>query len=342
MQTTNGESQTVSDKFDFAATKIAHSPLGRRLGIFFLTLLPDPKTSIVAKNRPLHLEIPRGLPQDHPGASTCNLGTKKHSISTMSEFSLGAAETGDSIPSSFAEFISVASGRSIISGADWGDERFELGLSGDGMIRVFWTRDGLHINYVSTTNPGETPPLMLQLVDGERRVPARLLEGRLRGLRSLYAIVHLISTGRADVLERALISAPNSDLEELLHPDEQLFIECLAPGSWYVTLWAKVRPAYQSVLQTVAIIYVRGREALLKKLEAEARLKELAVEAKEFELATKKIDYGLGLMDRLSSDPAKAALRQRVEQDLSSFLLASPGSSEVQSASHRLLQNSQE
>ena len=260
----------------------------------------------------------------------------------MAEFSLGAAETGDNVPSSFAEHINIVSGRSIVSGADWGHDRFELGLSGDGMIRVFWRPDGLHINYISTTNPGEIPPLMLQLVDGERRVPARLIEGRLRGLRSLYAVVHLLSTGRSEILEQALISAPNSDLEELLHPDEQLFVECLAPGSWYVTLWAKVRPAYQSVLQTVAFVYVRGREALLKKLEAEARLKELDVEAKEFELATKKIDYGLGLMDRLSSDPAKAALRQRVEQDLSSFLLASPGSNEVQSASQRLLQHSQE
>jgi len=34
----------------------------------------------------------------------------------------------------------------------------------------------------------------------------------------------------------------------------------------------------------VSIVSVRGREALLKKLEAEARLKELSVEEKEFEI----------------------------------------------------------
>lgn len=42
---------------------------------------------------------------------------------------------------------------------------------------------------------------------------------------------------------------------------------------------------------------MRGREALLKKLEAEARLKELDVEEKEFEIFTKKADYGLNLMN---------------------------------------------
>jgi len=43
------------------------------------------------------------------------------------------------------------------------------------------------------------------------------------------------------------------DLELLLYDDELLYIECLAPGSWYVTLWSKVRVSYHSILQTIAV-----------------------------------------------------------------------------------------
>jgi len=178
---------------------------------------------------------------------------------------------------------------------------------------------------------------MLQIVDGEKRLPARILEKRLRALRTLYAIVHLSLTDRFNLVQDVLAKDPFYDLELLLHDDELLYIECLAPGSWYITLWSKVRSSYHSILQTVSIVSVRGREALLKKLEAEARLKELDVEEKEFEIFTQKADYGLNLMDRLSSDSAKTALRDRVEEALGNFLLLEPHSVEVQNAKKRLL-----
>lgn len=94
----------------------------------------------------------------------------------MAEFTLGAQELGETQQSNFAEFINIVNGRSVISGADWGNDRIEFGLSGDGMVRIFWTPDGLHANFISTTNKGDIPPLMLQIVDGEKRLPARILE----------------------------------------------------------------------------------------------------------------------------------------------------------------------
>jgi len=42
-------------------------------------------------------------------------------------------------------------------------------------------------------------------------------------------------------------------------------------------------------------------------------------------------------MDRLSSDSAKSALRDRVEEELGNFLLLDPHSIEVQNAKKRLL-----
>ena len=152
-----------------------------------------------------------------------------------------------------------------------------------------------------------------------------------------YAIVHLSLTDRFNLVQDVISKDPGYDLELLLDDDELLYVECLSPGSWYVTLWSKLRTSYRSVLQTVAIVSERGREALLSKLEAEARLKELEVEEKEFENFTKKVDYGLGLIDRLSSDSAKTALSDRVEEELSNFLLLQPHSIEVQNAKKRLL-----
>ncbi len=255
----------------------------------------------------------------------------------MAEFTLGAQELGEVQQSNFAEFISIVTGRSVISGADWGKDRIEFGLSGDGMIRIFWSPDGLQANFIATTNKDEIPPLMLQIIDGEKRVPARTLEKRLRALRTLYAIVHLFLTDRFNLVQDILLKDPDYDLELLLDDDELLYVECLAPGSWYVTLWSKLRTSYHSVLQTVAIVSERGQEALLSKLEAEARLKELEVEEKEFRNFTKKLDYGLGLMDRLSTDSAKTALKDRVEKALENFLLLPPDSAEVQGAKKRLL-----
>lgn len=256
----------------------------------------------------------------------------------MTRFSIGAAELGQVADSDFGEFISIVSGRSVVSGADWGEDRLEFGLSGDGMIRVFWTPQGLHANFISTTNHDEVPPLMLRLSEDDRRVPARVLELKLRALRNLYALVHLLSTERSELVESALLTGNSSDFEALLEPDEYLYVECLAPGSWYITLWSKAKESYRSVIVTVALVYERGRDAALRKLEAEARIKELEAEAKEFELMTRQLDYGLGLLDRIASPEAKAALTQQIERAVSDLLQVKSTSPLAQSASQRLLQ----
>lgn len=119
----------------------------------------------------------------------------------METFTIGLQELGSEVKSNFAEFISIAQGRSIITGADWGRDRIEFGLSGDGMIRIFWTPTGLIANFISTTNTDEIPPLILKIDDGGKRVPARVIEKRIRALRSLYAIVHLDSLNRLNEVQ---------------------------------------------------------------------------------------------------------------------------------------------
>jgi hypothetical protein len=75
----------------------------------------------------------------------------------MARFTIGAGELGEELQSDFADFVEIAKGRSIVSAADWGKDRFELGLSGDLMIRVFLAGDTIEVNLISTTNAGENP-----------------------------------------------------------------------------------------------------------------------------------------------------------------------------------------
>jgi hypothetical protein len=76
-----------------------------------------------------------------------------------SSFTIGPSLGNDERSIEFAQFLSIIRGRSIVSAADWGSERFELGLSGGAMIRWISTSDGLQINVLSTVNADEIPPI---------------------------------------------------------------------------------------------------------------------------------------------------------------------------------------
>jgi hypothetical protein len=66
------------------------------------------------------------------------------------------------------------------------------------MLRVTGKRNGIDVSIFSTTNRGETPPLLLTLRDEKRRLPFREVEKRLAALHRLHAVVHLIDTARTD------------------------------------------------------------------------------------------------------------------------------------------------
>jgi hypothetical protein len=102
------------------------------------------------------------------------------------------------------------------------------------------------------------------------------------------------------------------------------------------TLLTKARDSYKSLLRVVAMVYARGRDASLRKLEAEARLAELNVEEREFKLLTQRIDYSLDLGKRLRRLESSEPLRSLVEEQVRVLL---PGSSpnDVTMATQRLL-----
>ena len=235
----------------------------------------------------------------------------------MTQFSIGAVETNEKTTSDFSEFVSIAKGRSIVSAADWGNGRFELGLSGGAMLRVFAARPDLEVNLIPTLNADELPPFLISLGDMEQRVPLATIERKLRGLRTLYAIFFLYHTDRLSALFDFVGKYPEGDIEQsLLSEDEALHIESISYGSWVLAVWAKTKASYKAIASVAGLAFVRGRGAFLDKLDADARLaqakarrEEIAAAKDEFDLKKSQLDYML----KISSKATSPELRQNLE-----------------------------
>jgi hypothetical protein len=82
------------------------------------------------------------------------------------------------------------------------------------------------------------------------------------------------------------------------------------------------------LVSAIALIFRRGREAFLSKLEANARLKNaeadlksVEVKGKQFELHKQQFDYLLELGDKLDIVDSKADLKKRLLEVTNNFVL---------------------
>jgi hypothetical protein len=247
----------------------------------------------------------------------------------MAEYVLGAFEIGNALASNFAEVLSIIKGRSIVSAADWGNDRFEFGLSGNLQLRFFRTEDGMTVNLISTQNKGENPSLIIDLGDMDQRIPIEVIEKKINGLRTLYAAFYLIYDNRHKELQQYLLENPTGDFYlDLLHKDESLYIESISYGSWVVTVWSGTKKAYKSIVSVAGIAFERGREAFLSKLEADARFKnaqadkeEILVKKEDFELKKSQIDYLLVVSEKMDIPEVKEQLRERLIEATRNFTL---------------------
>ncbi len=115
----------------------------------------------------------------------------------MARYTFGAYEKQAVSSVDFAEFVELVKGRSIISLADWGPARLELGLSGSVMLRVLVAEAEIKVNCLSTQNQNEPLALALSLGTMPETVRAWQLDTKLRGLRTAFAILYLLDNGRA-------------------------------------------------------------------------------------------------------------------------------------------------
>jgi len=254
----------------------------------------------------------------------------------MTQFFIGAVEIGERTASDFSEFVAIAKGRSIVSAADWGNGRFEIGLSGGAMLRVFSTlQSDLEVNLVQTLNADELPPFLISLGDMQQRVPLATIEQKLGGLRTLYAIFYLFHTDRLQELFEFLEKNPEGDIEQsLLIEGETLYIESISYGSWLLAVWAKTKSSYKAIASVAGVAFDRGREAFLGKLEADARLaqakalrEEIAAAKDEFDLRTSQIDYMLKISSKATSPEIRKNLEIRMISAIRNLTASDPGDS---------------
>jgi hypothetical protein len=134
---------------------------------------------------------------------------------------------------------------------------------------------------------------------------------------------------RSEELASFLAREPEGDIERALIADEdRLYIESISYGSWLLTVWAKTKSAYKSLSSVAGLVFDRGREAYLRKLEAEARMlenqaqKEAVLTAKEnFELQRNQMDYVLDVANKLDAPEIREQLKKRIQQSIDRIFL---------------------
>ena len=217
----------------------------------------------------------------------------------MTTFIVLDPRAGTQVEVDFADFIDIAKGATIRSAAT-GDDFVEIGLAEQINVRLqVSSAGGLQVTLMSTLNEGDIPPIRLRIIEADEIASAALVESRIRALRQSYAIAYLLQNDQAELLQGALAADPNADLESSLLPEgERLFISAASAGSFWLTIVTKSAKAYKVAKHALALPYKEGREALLRRVEADTRLRELAVDEKQLDLGMKRVK---GLVDTLNS-----------------------------------------
>lgn len=263
----------------------------------------------------------------------------------MITFTFGAHELGEPRTGDFPQMIEALKGRSIVSLAQWEREnRFELGLSGNVMLRIFASGPNLEINCISTQNRNEPLASALLLGDMPGTVPVWQLEAKLRGLRTAFAIFYLLEASRQEELADYLRHHPFGDIDRaLLSPEDQLLIESVSYGSWVATVRTRARAAFNAMVAVATIVFPRTRDAFLKKLEAEASIKdtrakrdELALAREQFELTRDQTDYALDLAKKVGADKeVRNILNRRLRRAIYDLAAGDPAETEIRESARK-------
>jgi hypothetical protein len=262
----------------------------------------------------------------------------------MTRFTFGAYETQTASPADFSQVVEVVKGRSITSLADWGANRFELGLSGNVMLRIFASGTDIEINCFSTQNQDEPLASALPLGEMPEMVSVWHLEAKLRGLRTAFGIFYLLASERERELAEYLVQHPFGDIDRALLTDgEALRIESLSYGSWVATVRTKTRAAINALVAIATIVFPRSRDAFLKKLEAEASLKgteakrsEVALARDKFELAKDQTEYALDLANRMGDRKTREVLLRRLRHAIYDLASGDRDETEIRDVTRRI------
>jgi len=264
----------------------------------------------------------------------------------MPTYTLGRAlfsGGGGTRESDFPRFIELVKGRSIVSLADGGDF-LELGLSGNIMVHVSkgFLSGALEVNCFSTRNPEEPQTFALSLGEMPQGVPAWLLETKLRGLRTAFALLRL-AENRDQARFEYLRKHPFADIDRLLG-DEALEIESVSYGSWVAVVRSKARQAWDAIAAVATIFVPRARDAFIRKIEADAELRALdaergavALDRDRFELYKARTEYVVDLVKSVGDSETQEILQKRLRKAVHELAAGDDDEKEIRVNANRLL-----
>lgn len=140
----------------------------------------------------------------------------------------------------------------------------------------------------------ESRHVKFRVATGGGELSARHVETTMRSLRQLHAVSFLVEANR---FEKA--SSDTLDYEDLLDPEDRLFVESISAGSIWITLATRSREAFRSIVQIAAIFSDAGRSALIRKVQADASLKELEVDRSALENDLKRANGFVDLISKI-------------------------------------------
>lgn len=234
---------------------------------------------------------------------------------------------------SFEDFVGLCKGLSVTSAAASGEgsrgpDFLEIGLSKTFNLRVQARGGELFVSVVPTLNFGDLPPVRFEIISEGEIVTAELLEHRLYYLRQTYALMFLLESGREEELANLLRAQPQVDIEQaLVDENDKLIVQEATPGSLILSLVAKTKVSYQAIIYASSLIFERGREAFLKRVEAKADLARLEVMDRALDLKIKAVDAAIEAAKKLNDikdESIRAPIKDRFLSDVDKFLDAAP------------------
>jgi hypothetical protein len=153
-------------------------------------------------------------------------------------------------------------------------------------------RAGQHLTLVCQDL--ENRQVKFKVATGGGELTARDVEATMRSLRQLHAVSFLVETNR---FEKA--SSDQSDYEDLLDPEDRLFVESISAGSIWITLATRSREAFRSIVQIAAVFSDAGRGALIRKVQADASLRELEVDRSALENDLRRANGFVDLISKI-------------------------------------------
>lgn len=208
----------------------------------------------------------------------------------MSRFFLNFPLRRESAEVNFPAISTILKGTTIISLAD-SEQIFELGLSENLQLRIeSIERHASYVSVYSTLGADEAAPARIRLIREGEDASVSLIERRLRDIRQLYALSVLLNNDRGEEAAINLREDPTFDLEELLPPEERLYIQAASPGSLWATLYTKVKGQGENILLGLSLLYDEGREHLLRRVRARTEAEEIKTEKARLELNRCRLD----------------------------------------------------